>query len=159
MGNHKKDLPSPYTRELDARDERFCQRIVSGMKPHMAYLDAGFSGETMEAVRKQLRRPEIHDRIRCIRAVQAIHLNVSLETIVMQLEEARLLAMQSLQLSAAVNAIVAKAKILGFLDDGIGRRDPALPKPASEPTVDKEMSLEAWQERFANAKVIDGKLN
>jgi hypothetical protein len=140
------------------KHEKFCQLVCEGMKQTDAFLEAGFAaGKNLQWRANDLARQEmVKARIRAIRALHAMRLNVSLERLVLQLEEARVGAMKDMQFQAAINAIVAKAKLLGFLDDARPRNNPmyqnderGVPKPASEPVEQTEMSLIEWKNRFA----------
>jgi phage terminase small subunit len=122
----------PELRNL--RHERFCQEYVRG--PHAgnatsAYEAAGFKRNKSQASRLA-NAPHIVARITELRAAAAQALaqaaddaiartGLTIERLIVEMEEARQLAMKNGQSSAAVGAVIAKAKIAGLW---IEKRDP-----------------------------------
>ena len=117
------------------RHERFCQEYVRG--PHAgnatsAYEAAGFKRHKSQASRLA-NAPHIVARVTELRAAMAqalaqatddaiAHTGLTIERLIGEMEEARQLAMKNGQSSAAVGAVIAKAKIAGLW---IEKREPA----------------------------------
>lgn len=137
--------------KITSRQEKFCQNIVAGMKHIDAYLAAGFidnyKGRCSELPGKLLKQPHIIQRIAQLRALQAMRLNITINTILLDLEAAREEALAEHNPMAMIAATMAKAKLLGFLD-GLGGIDGKVPKPAMLPTDVKEMDEAEWIRRF-----------
>lgn len=137
--------------KITSRQEQFCQNIVAGMKHIDAYLAAGFidnyKGRSSELPGKLLKAPRIIQRIAQLRALQAMRLNITINTILLDLEKARQIAEQDINPMAMIAATMAKAKLLGFLD-GPGEAGGKVPKPAMLPTDVKEMDEDEWIRRF-----------
>ncbi len=81
---------------------------------------------------------------------------MTVDDLIAELEAARLKAMRTKQLSAAVGAILGKAKLLGFLTERV-ELDMTIRKPMREPFqgTSAPMTLEEWQKKFA-PKLLDG---
>jgi phage terminase small subunit len=137
--------------KITSRQEKFCQNIVAGMKHIDAYLAAGFidtyKGRSSELPGKLLKAPRIIQRIAQLRALQAMRLNITINTILLDLERARQIAEQDINPMAMIAATMAKAKLLGFLE-GPGEAQGRIPKPLAHPSEVKELTLEEWEERF-----------
>jgi phage terminase small subunit len=115
----------PELRNL--RHERFCQEYVRG--PHAgnatsAYEAAGFKRHQSQAS-KLANAPHIVARITELRVAMAeafsqatddaiARTGLSIERLIVEMEEARQLAMKNGQSSAAISAVIAKAKIAGL---------------------------------------------
>jgi phage terminase small subunit len=123
----------PELRNL--RHERFCQEYVRG--PHAgnatsAHEAAGFKRNRGHAS-KLANAPHIVARVTELRTATAQALaqaaddaiartGLTIERLIVEMEEARQLAMKNGQSSAAVSAVIAKAKIAGLW---VEKRDPA----------------------------------
>jgi hypothetical protein len=119
----------------NVRHERFCREYSRG--PHagnatQAYAAAGFNPSTSHAARLA-KAPRIRARIAELRkegtqafaqaTEQAIaRTAVTMESLIHEMEKARQLAMENGQSSAAVSAVIAKAKIAGLW---VEKREPA----------------------------------
>lgn len=100
----------------NARHELFAQELARGKSGAEAYTAAGYRGDRTAAsrlatnVNVQARVAELQNR----GAERAL---VTVETITAELEEARQLANTNKQASAAVAAVLGKAKLHGLLVD------------------------------------------
>lgn len=96
------------------RHERFAQTLAEGKTTDGAYVEAGHKENRGNATRMKsnerimLRAAEIQER-------GAIRAEVTVQSILEELEQARLLAMQNKQAAAAVSASMGKAKIAGMI--------------------------------------------
>jgi len=130
------------------RHEDFCLNVFSGLSPRSSAFMAGFDPTMAKPL---LKRTKVKHRIECLREQAALRAHVTVESLLNELEEARTRALAEGQISAAVNATMVKAKMLGFLDQE--RRGDSLlpmPKPASVPTEPRELTIEEWNELFAH---------
>lgn len=79
------------------------------------------------------------------KAVERTH--QTMELLIRQLDDARLLALMERDPGAMIAAVVAKAKLLGMVGDR-GELDLPINKPSRHPTEAHEISLEEWQRQF-----------
>lgn len=98
---------------LTPRQEIFCRLVVEGTPVAQAYYRAGFDG-TSEKASKLHRNPRIQKRLRDLQRRQLIRHDITMDTILLELEEARVFAKRCMQTAAMVSATVAKAKLLGM---------------------------------------------
>lgn len=132
------------------RHERFAQGLAKGLCGKAAYCEAGYqsTGNAAEVgAAKLVRNGKIAARVAELQARQVQRLDVSVESIVSELEEARAAALAHKQLAAAVAASLGKAKLLGLIVDRT-EVEQTLRRPMREPGEVKQMSLEEWEERF-----------
>ena len=117
------------------RHERFCQEYLCG--PHAAdtaaaYVAAGFKRHDSKAARLA-QAPHVVARLAELRAVAApaperspdgvsVGPAVTIDRLLFEMEEARRLAIKNGQSSAAIGAVIAKAKLAGLWVD---KREPA----------------------------------
>jgi hypothetical protein len=143
-------VKEPELNRLKPKYDQFCIGIVAGMGKAEAYFAAGFKsirGTRCDGPARLLKRDDVQARIRQLQAMQAMRLNVSMDTLILELEEAREVARRDLNAGAMVAATLGKAKLLGFLidkpfDDG------RTPKPSPVPTDVVEMTEEDWLAKF-----------
>jgi hypothetical protein len=130
------------------KHEDFAMNIVSGLTPRSSATLAGFSPDMGK---KLLARSKVKARIAAMRERVALRAGMSLEKILNRLEEMRVSACTDRQYSAAINAAGLMAKMLGYLDaDRRGDALLPLPKPSSQPTDARELTVEEWNELFAH---------
>ncbi|WP_348628859.1 terminase small subunit [Mesorhizobium sp. M1E.F.Ca.ET.063.01.1.1] len=132
------------------RHERFAQGLAKGLSGKAAYVEAGYrsTGNAAEVgAAKLVRNGKIEARIAELQARQVRRLDVTVESIVAELEEARGAALAHKQLAAAVAASLGKAKLLGLIVDR-AEVESVIRKPMREPGQVEQMSLEEWQQRF-----------
>ncbi|MDX8483162.1 terminase small subunit [Mesorhizobium sp. VK24D] len=138
------------------RHERFAQGLAKGLSGKAAYVEAGYrsTGNAAEVgAAKLVRNDKIAARVAELQARQVRRLDVTVESIVAELEEARAAALDHKQLAAAVAASLGKAKLLGLIVDR-AEVESVIRKPMREPGQVEQMSLEQWQEKFA-PKLLD----
>lgn len=127
------------------RHERFAQNLAAGMGVGEAHAAAGYRGNPKNATDLR-KKPEVAGRVAELLNQSAEKLTsaleVTYETIIDELEQARQLAHANGQAGAAVSAIVAKAKVSGLIID---RREVGDPGDFSELT-DEEIVAKAARE-------------
>lgn len=130
--------------KLTDRHERFLRNYMAGMPAKHAYLAAGFKPSNAGSI-NLLKRPEIKARLAALRAVQRIRLNVTLDTLVLDLRRAQDLAVASDNAAAYVNATMGLARLMGFLkDDTAGDVNIFINRPMREPTKEVELTPDQW---------------
>ncbi|TIS60719.1 MAG: Terminase small subunit [Mesorhizobium sp.] len=133
------------------RHERFAQGIAKGLSGKAAYVEAGYrsTGNAAEVgAAKLVRNGKIAARIAELQARQVLRLDVTVESLVEELEIAREGALAARQYAAAINASIGKARLLGLLVDR-QEVEQVQRKPLREPSQISQMSLTEWQEKFA----------
>lgn len=140
---------------LNARQEAFCNLIVEGRTQKDAYAEAGYiaRGNAAEvSAARLLRNVQVAARVAELRASAAQRSEVTVDSLVAELDEMVRLAKECENPSAGVSAVMGKAKLLGLIVD---RAEVAstVRKPLREPSDVKQMSLEEWQRRFAPKRV------
>ena len=98
----------------NARHERFAQEIVMGKTAGDAYEAAGYNPNPRNAGRFKQNK-EIMARIAEIQARGALRAEVTVASVLNELEEARQLAMSISQPAAATAAAMGKAKVKGLI--------------------------------------------
>ena len=102
----------------NAKYERFAQLIVEGIKTEDAYEQAGYKAHRGNASRLRTNESVLR-RVEELQGKAAKKVLVTVESITQELEEARKIALNEKQTSAAVSASMGKAKLFGL---GIERR-------------------------------------
>ncbi len=101
-------LPNP-------RHELFAQGIAIGLPRDEAYERAGYTGSNPYAGASQLlTRPDVNGRIVTLQSIGAAQTVTTIETLVGELEEARLIAKAKENPAAMVSATSEKAVLLGL---------------------------------------------
>ena len=120
------------------RHEIFAQHIAKGSSQREAYRAAGYSAKTDAAVDTSASRllsdVEVKARIAELQGKMARKLEVTIESLVAELEEARLLGLAVEQPAAMVAATMGKAKITGNVID---RKEVGKPGAFEELTDDE----------------------
>jgi phage terminase small subunit len=136
----------------NARYERFAQNLATGIPQHEAYTKAGFilkpSGHRTDAS-KLARKPEIADRVKELLERQAKRLDITVDTLVGELDLMYKLALATKQPGAGIGAIMGKAKLLGLVVDKAEVESSTVRRPMRTPGTDKKMSMDEWQKKFA----------
>ena len=104
------------------REEKFCRLIVEGFGQSDAYRQAGYKVDSMkpETIHRQAKRmmdkPKITARLAELREPIVKRHNVTVNSLMIELEEARQVALgaETPQSSAAVAATMGKAKLCGL---------------------------------------------
>lgn len=101
---------------INPRHERFCQELVKGASQGQAYTAAGYDaeGNVAEACASRLlTNVKIRDRVLELKNGAAARVEVTVASLVSELDGIRDLALKLEQPSAAVSAVMGKAKITG----------------------------------------------
>lgn len=137
-------LPNP-------RDERFAQNLAGGLPQHEAYTKAGFkmkpSANRADAS-KHARRPDVAARVKELLERQAKRLDVTVDTLVGELDMMYRLSIATKQPAAGVGAVMGKAKLLGLVIEK-SEVETTVRKPLRNSASDKKMSMDEWQKKFA----------
>lgn len=140
-----------HLNKLSANHRRFAQLLAAGVKQMDAFAAAGFAVGAKSSSRECERlaaQPLIQALKQQIEAENRIRLNVSVESLILELEDARLQAISLDRPGDAVKAIEGKAKVLGLMRE----RDvqiSIIAKPALEPGAPIELSIEEWQRQWS----------
>lgn len=142
---------------MNERLERFCRNVVAGMTLKSAYRDAGYSDKFTGGPHKLSQRAEVKQRIETLREIQRIRLNVTMNSLVLDLRRGQDLAIAEGNPTAFVAATMGLAKLLGFLKEE-REHDIAiyLNRPLREPTRELELTPDQWIERWAPKPLTDG---
>lgn len=116
---------------LTAKQEKFCQNIISGMSGADAYRNSYNCQKTKDDViyvraSELIRKPDIAARIEFLRQEIVEKSEITALDLISELEEVRLAAMGAGQASAAVSAIMGKAKLLGLGSETINIKPPKI---------------------------------
>ena len=99
---------------LNSRHEQFVRALYKGLPAHGAYTEAGYSPSRGNAAR--LRSNEsVQKRLAELQGMAATSADVTVDTLVRELESARIVAMTQGNPSAAIAATIGKAKLLGLM--------------------------------------------
>ncbi|SOC45750.1 terminase small subunit [Rhizobium subbaraonis] len=97
----------------NARHERFAQAVAKGMSATEAYAEAGYKGDRTAASRLST-NVNVGQRVSELQAKTAKKVEITVDSLAAELEEARALAIKERQSSAAVSATMGKAKLFGL---------------------------------------------
>jgi hypothetical protein len=100
----------------NTRREKFAQILASGKSATEAHREAGFKPNRQNASRLA-KLPEVRARIAELQRIAAGATEVSIASLIAELEEGRRLAREKGQAAAMVSATIGKARILGVLDE------------------------------------------
>lgn len=101
----------------NARHEAFAQAVAKGKSASEAYLAAGYkvnAKTAAEAASRLSRNVKVSARVAELQQKVARKVEVTVESLAGELEEARFLAIAEKQTSAAVSATMGKAKLFGL---------------------------------------------
>lgn len=135
---------------LNPRQHKFVRGVLKGLTQSEAYRAAGYKASSQNSAETNASRLIRNDRISAAlasaRRAPMLAAQVTTDTIVAELEEARLGAQADGQWAAAVAATGMKAKVLGLV---IEKRqvDVLHHKPALH-SQELELSVEDWQRQF-----------
>jgi phage terminase small subunit len=137
----------------NARYERFAQGVAKGKSQHDAYIYAGYAAnQKPKDVRSNAgtlaRRPEIAARIAELQSKQAQRIDVSVDSLVAELNDMLKLAKRVKHPAAGVGAILAKGKLLGLIVDK-AEVESTTRKPMRRPTSETRMTMDEWKDKFA----------
>jgi hypothetical protein len=134
------------------RYERFAQGLAKGKSQHDAYLYAGYApNQKSKDVRSNAgtlaRRPEVAARVEELLSKQQNRIGITVDALLLELDEMYKLAKRVKQPSAGVGVVIAKAKLLGLMTDKL-EIEGNLRKPSRSPSEKTVMSVEEWQAKF-----------
>jgi hypothetical protein len=98
------------------RHEKFAQELAVAKSATEAYQQAGYKSNYGNSIRLK-RNERVVTRVSELQSRGATHAEVTIGSLVAELEDARQLAITQKQASAAVAAIMGKAKITGLITD------------------------------------------
>lgn len=132
--------------------ELFAQAKAKALGHAAAYRKAGYNpGNDAQAAgggQKLARHPEVKARIAELKSVQLKRHNISVDSIVADLEKVYRLGMRTKQPAAACGAKMCQAKMLGLYVEKT-EVEGTLRRPMREPGGAAVMSLDEWREKFA----------
>ena len=118
------------------RHESFAQELAKGHSKAEALSRAGYSGSRSCASRLST-KADIRSRIAELQPNAAVSTVVTIEGLTLELEQARQLAMARGNASAAVLAVIAKARLHGLIN---GDRAGSPPERVVEPAFERQQS-------------------
>ncbi|MER9450157.1 terminase small subunit [Mesorhizobium sp. M0254] len=133
------------------RHERFAQGLARGLSGKAAYVEAGYTsnGNAAEVgAAKMVRLPKVAARVAKLQAEAARRSAVTVDDLVADLNIMFKLALATKNPAAGVSAVLGKAKLLGLIVDK-AEITATQRKPMRVPHEGGQMSLEAWQAKFA----------
>lgn len=138
--------------KLTAKQERFVLLIVKGETQSRAYEQAGYSVKSLKVAATNasnlMKNPNVVGRIAEIQGALAVRTIVTLDGLTMQLDEIRKKAIANDSYGPAVAAVVAIAKLHGFM---VERQEVLIHhRPAPLPTKVLELSETEWLQQFGS---------
>jgi phage terminase small subunit len=103
------------------RHELFCLALAEGQSANQAYERAGYTPNDSNCIRLR-QHPKVQARLNELQAEAAKKSEVTVQSLLAELEDARAKASSLDQLNAAVRAIEAKARVSGLLVQKIEQR-------------------------------------
>src|SRR5262245_8000569 len=128
--------------EIEGRWEMFAIGMVKGLSLTDAYHAAGYYGGPNNA-HKLTKKPEVAGRIAELRAQIRSRMKITVESLVMDLQDHRDQATALDKPGDAITATMAIAKLLGLLVEKSELN--VIMKPALAPTDRREITIEEWQ--------------
>jgi phage terminase small subunit len=123
-------MAAPRQRRNDAKLEAFAQAMAKGKSAVEAAREAGYGGSSMASnAKRRAQMPAIRARVAELRQLAASKTVVTVERLISNSEEARLLAMSLEEPSAANQCIQTMAKLSGLWRDKVALTDPSGEKP------------------------------
>ncbi len=110
-----KKSPKPNSPLSNPRHEAFAQSIAEGKTQQQAYIDAGFKASRSAASRLST-NVNILARVGVLRTRVALRNEITIETILQELEKTRVLSIAMGQCHAAITATLWKAKLVGLIE-------------------------------------------
>jgi hypothetical protein len=149
MFNDRPRIPSQPL--LNDREEAFARAIATGLQKRVAGRIAGYRWPNAKAeasgLSSLMRSKDVYWRIYWMRVNNASRLRVTIDTIISELSIAWEVAQEIGNPAAMVQATMAKAKVLGFIDDR-EKDELRRPRPSPIPTDVVELSEKDWIDQF-----------
>lgn len=133
--------------DLSPQQRTVAKLIAAGHSYKDAFAEAGYETE-YPYTSELLTLPKFRYYLFHLRERMAERTYQSVDLLIKQLDDVRLLAMVDRQVGGAVSAIMAKAKLLGYLVDKSEIEMHILNKPSRDPTPVVELSVDEWMEQF-----------
>jgi hypothetical protein len=130
---------------LGPQQRKFVEAILKGMTQQDAYKKAGYRVNRGNAVRLKTKE-NVAKALAAAKAEAAAKTVNTTASIVAELEQARILALQDGMYGPAVAASLGKAKLLGLIIDRA--QVDVLHRPAPIPTDVLELSEDQWRRQF-----------
>ena len=142
-------LPKPGE-GLSDRQRHLAEFIAQGHSLKESYKMAGYEGSTgVYADNSITKSADFKYYLFWLREQTMERTFQSMDLLLKQLDDVRLLAMMEREPMAAVNAIMGKAKILGMLVERSEIEHSFINKPSREPTDVLDLTVDEWKEKFA----------
>lgn len=144
-------------KKLTDRHRLFARYLAAGARQIDAYRAAGFQpkgrqGTALKSASIMANEPLIKELREQNESEARIRLGVTQDSLMLELEEARLLAIRLEKPGDAIAAIMAKAKLVGLIRDWKTEVNLNLiPKPAFKPGVSMELELAEWERQWSQA--------
>jgi hypothetical protein len=140
-------MAAPRRRRNDAKLEAFAAAMAKGKSAVEAAREAGYGGSSLASnAKRRAQIPSVRARVSELRQLAAANTVVTVERLVNNAEEARLLSMSLEEPSAANQCIMTMAKLTGLWRDKVALTDPSGTRPASVYVIsDKPMSEAEWE--------------
>jgi len=97
----------------NTRHEAFAQALAKGQSQEDAYAEAGFKPHRQNASRL-ITNDDVRRRVTELQAKTVKKVEITVDSLAQELEEARAIALKEKQTSAAVSATMGKAKLFGL---------------------------------------------
>jgi phage terminase small subunit len=111
-------MAAPRQRRNDAKLQAFAQAMAKGLSAAAAAREVGYSGSSLESnAKRRAQLPSVKARVAELRERAARNTVVTIERLIDNTEEARLLAMSLEEPSAANQCIQTIAKLAGLWKD------------------------------------------
>ena len=148
-------MPKKRPINLDERMRQFCENYVAGMNRVEAMLAAGYSVSMARSGwgSAALKRPIIQEEIERLRAVQAKRLNITIDSLILELDRDRAECRALNRPEGAANITVKMATLLGFMKDKLPGDTIFINKPLAEPSKLIEMSVDEWVAEFSPKEI------
>jgi hypothetical protein len=148
----------PKVAALSQRELTFAHNIVAGMKLQDAMLDAGYTHQmaTSGAAAKIQRQPAFQAELAKIRAGMARRLNITLDSLVLDLIADREAARTADQPATAATITMSIAKLLGFLADKQQLDITIINKPLATPGKSYLMTPDEWIAEWSPKEITYG---
>jgi phage terminase small subunit len=144
-------MAAPRQRRNDAKLEAFALAMAKGKSAPEAAREAGYGGSSIASnAKRRAQMPSVRARVAELRQLAAANAVVTVERLVSNAEEARLLAMSLEEPSAANQCIQTMAKLTGLWRDKVALTDPSGNSPASVYVISERPMTEAeWEAQRA----------
>jgi len=143
------------TAGLTQRELDFARNVVAGMTQQQAMIDAGYTPSTArgDTGTKTQRRQDFQDELARLRAGMARRLNITLDSLILDLAQDREAARLLDRPEGAARITMQMATLLGFTGDKQQVDITIINKPLPYPTKENQLSVDEWIERFSPKEI------